>query len=146
MEDFVEPLPNSIVLVLLKAQVNTCRVFGVELDLGLRDAVVLDQLLLGEVVDELDRPVVETHCHVVLPLSFADDHLREKVAGVEGAVDHPLDHHIDADWTDNCLSLAANRFVHRPYHCLNKASNVSRLAHVGIARQAVYLFGRMYAL
>lgn len=82
MEDFVEPLPYSIVLVLLKPQVNTCWVFGVELDLGLGYAVVLDQLLLREVVDELNGPVVEPHRHVVLPLSFADDHLREKVSGV----------------------------------------------------------------
>ena len=46
MENFVEPLAHSVVLVLLKAQVDTCRVFRVELDLGLGDAVVLDELLL----------------------------------------------------------------------------------------------------
>ena len=140
MENFVEPLAHSVVLVLLKAQVDTCRVFRVELDLGLGDAVVLDELLLGKVVGELDGPIVEPHCHVVLPLSLADDHLREQVAGVEGAVYHSLDHHIDADWPDHCLSLAAYRLIHRPYHRLNKAPDVSRLAHVGVAGQAVYLF------
>jgi hypothetical protein len=54
MEDQVEPLPYFVGLILLETEIDSGRVFGVELNFRLGHAVVFHQLLSCVIVHELN--------------------------------------------------------------------------------------------